>query len=48
MSADPCASDDEYVQLVRRWADNVWAAYKEQQPIARQWLRAVQQFLVNT
>jgi hypothetical protein len=34
-------SEGEYPQLVRRWASNVWAAYEDQQALARTWLAAV-------
>jgi hypothetical protein len=38
--ADVCASarEDEYADLVRRWAGDVWAAYITQQQLARTWL----------
>ena len=35
------ASDHEYADLVRRWAADVWAAYADQQKLARKWLDAV-------
>jgi uncharacterized protein DUF5946 len=35
------ATDEEYADLVRRWARNVWAAYSDQQKLARSWLEAV-------
>jgi hypothetical protein len=41
--ADVCeaAREDEYAELVRRWAGEVWAAYAHQQKLARTWLDAV-------
>jgi Family of unknown function (DUF5946) len=35
------AGEDEYADLVRRWAREVWAAYADQQKLARTWLDAV-------
>ena len=35
------AREDEYADLVRRWAREVWAAYADQQKLARTWLDAV-------
>ena len=35
------AREDAYADLVRRWADDVWAAYRDQQKLARGWLEAV-------
>jgi hypothetical protein len=41
--ADVCAAarEDEYADLVRRWAVDVWAAYADQQKLARTWLDTV-------
>jgi hypothetical protein len=33
--------EDAYPDLVRRWAADVWAAYTDQQKLARAWLDAV-------
>ena len=33
--------EEEYPELVRRWAKDVWQAYAPQQGVARQWLEAV-------
>jgi hypothetical protein len=35
------AREDDYADLVRRWAGDVWAAYRDQQTLARSWLDAV-------
>jgi uncharacterized protein DUF5946 len=32
------ASPDEYAGAVRRWAESVWAAWRQQQPLAREWI----------
>jgi hypothetical protein len=34
-------SESGYPDLVRRWANDVWAAYADQQQLARTWLGAV-------
>ena len=31
-------SPDEYPAAVRRWAESVWSAWREQQPLAREWI----------
>jgi hypothetical protein len=35
------APEDEYADLVGRWAADVWAAYADHQKLARKWLDAV-------
>ena len=35
------AREEDYADLVRRWAGDVWAAYTDQQKLARAWLDAV-------
>lgn len=32
------ASPDEYTAAVRRWAESVWAAWRQHQPLAREWI----------
>jgi hypothetical protein len=32
------AREDDFPDLVRRWARDVWTAYADQQPLARAWL----------
>jgi Family of unknown function (DUF5946) len=32
------AAADEYATAVRRWADSVWEAWREHQPLAREWI----------
>ena len=41
------AREDEYVDLVRRWAGDVWAAYADQQKRARTWLDAVRTHMTS-
>lgn len=38
-------SESDYPAVVRRWASDVWAAYADQQHLARTWLGAVRQSL---
>ena len=32
------ASPDEYTAAVRRWAESVWDAWRQHQPLAREWI----------
>jgi uncharacterized protein DUF5946 len=32
------AAPEEYAGAVRRWADSVWAAWREHQALAREWI----------
>jgi 2-succinyl-5-enolpyruvyl-6-hydroxy-3-cyclohexene-1-carboxylate synthase len=36
------ARPDEYAAAVRRWAESVWAAWRQHQPLAREWIAAAQ------
>lgn len=31
-------SPDEYPAAVRRWAESVWSAWRQHQPLAREWI----------
>jgi hypothetical protein len=41
------AREAEYADLVRRWAGEVWAAYADQQKLARKWLDAVRKHMTS-
>ncbi|SRR6266542_2534710 len=41
------AREDAYADLVRRWAGDVWAAYADQQKLARKWLEAVRTHMTS-
>ena len=41
------AREDEYANLVRHWAGDVWAAYVDQQTLARTWLGAVRNHMTS-
>jgi len=41
------AREDAYADLVRRWAREVWAAYADQQKLARTWLDAVRAHMTS-
>jgi hypothetical protein len=41
------AGEDDYADLVRRWAGAVWAAYADQQKLAREWLDAVRNVITH-